>query len=138
MISPKLFADFSRRAFVRISMTDTFGESSIKICASDSAPMACAMRGHSASFKRPVRSRYESTDASLHSKRVTSCCSDISREKIATGILYWIDACCATFKVSEVLPTPGRAAMMIRSDFWKPPVFASRSLKPLGTPEITD
>src|SRR5204862_6169128 len=138
MISPRLLTDLSRRAFVRISMTDTLGESSIKIWASDRAPMDCAMRGHSASFNSPVRSRYESTDASLHNKRVTSCCSDISREKIATGILYWIDACCAILRVSEVLPTPGLAAMMIKSDFWKPPVLASRSLNPLGTPEMTD
>src|SRR5947208_14231970 len=95
MINPRLLADLSRRALVRISMTETLGESSIKICASDRAPMACAMRGHSASFNSPVRSRYESTDAALHNKRVTSCCPDIQREKIATGILYWNVHCFA-------------------------------------------
>src|SRR5947199_2056242 len=92
-------------------MTDTLGEESIKICASDSAPMACSMQGHSASFNSPVRSRYESTDASLHNKRVTSCCSDISREKIATGILYWIDACCAMLSVRDVLWRSTSSAM---------------------------
>ena len=71
--------------------------------ASESAPIAWAMRGHSASFNRPVRRRYESTEASLQRSRVTSCCSDISSEKIATGILYWIDACCAMLSVRDVL-----------------------------------
>src|SRR5207245_3566512 len=100
---PKWLADVSRRALVRSSIAEMLGESSMKIWASDSAPIAWAMRGHSESLSRPLRKRYESTAASLHSKRVTSCCSDISSEKIATGILCWIDACWAMLSVRDVL-----------------------------------
>ena len=38
------------------------------------------------------------------------------------------------FSTKLVFPIDGRAAMMTRSDFWKPDVSSSRSTKPLGTP----
>src|SRR5208282_1811347 len=40
------------------------------------------------------------------------------------------------FRARAVLPMLGRAAMIIRSLFWKPAVRLSRSLKPLVTPVI--
>ena len=40
----------------------------------------------------------------------------------------------AMFIANEVLPIEGRAAMMIKSDFWKPLVISSRSTKWVSRP----
>ena len=60
-------------------------ESSIKMGASDRTPNASLIRRHSYSSMKPVRTRWESTWASMQSNLWTSCSVDISRLKIAAG-----------------------------------------------------
>ena len=43
-------------------------------------------------------------------------------------------ACCAMFRARLVLPTDGRAARMVRSDFCQPPVIWSSDGSPESTP----
>ena len=38
------------------------------------------------------------------------------------------------FTASAVLPIEGRPAMTMRSEFWNPAVFSSKSAKPVDTP----
>ena len=45
-----------------------------------------------------------------------------------------VPTCCAMFSTRLVFPIDGRAAMMTRSDGWRPDVISSRSVKPVGTP----
>ena len=45
-------------------------------------------------------------------------------------------ALAAIVRANDVLPTPGRAARMIRSEFWRPFVSWSSSVIPVGTPVI--
>ena len=66
--------------------------------------------------------------------RLTNCTEDISNEKKAIGLPYLTDAFLATESTKAVFPIPGRAAMMIRSDFCQPAVTRSSSVNPLGTP----
>ena len=40
----------------------------------------------------------------------------------------------ATVSAKDVLPTPGRAAKIIKSEFWRPFVSSSSSVMPVGTP----
>ena len=84
--------------------------------ASDRTPKASLIRRHSNSSIYPDRTRWESTAASMQSKRWTSCSVDISRLKSAAGA--WNRE--ATFRTIDrakpVFPTPGRPAMMIRSE----------------------
>ena len=69
-----------------------------------------------------------------HNSRSTNWSRDISKEKMPVPTLLRWAALLAMFNASEVLPTPGRAARMIRSDFCKPPVSASKRVNPVGTP----
>ncbi len=45
-------------------------------------------------------------------------------------------ACSAIPTTIEVFPMLGRAARIVRSPAWNPPVLSSRSWNPLGTPVI--
>ena len=60
----------------------------------------------------------------------------ISREKIATGFLNITAALRAAVNTKAVLPIPGRAAMITRSEFCQPPVARSNSTNPVATPVI--
>ena len=76
----------------------------------------------------------ESMRVSPASMRSISSNFDISSEKISTGILCSMAAFMATLTAQEVLPTPGRAATMIRFSGCSPAVIASNLVKPVGTP----
>ena len=78
----------------------------------------------------------DSTVASVQSIRCTSCDALISRLKITTVRSSWSAAYCAMFSAKAVLPMAGRAAMMMRSLFWKPFVMRFSSVKPVDTPVI--
>ena len=63
-----------------------------------------------------------------------SCSFDISILKMSTFALPFSAAFSAMLRAKAVLPIPGLAATMTRSDFWKPPSLLSRSLNPEVTP----
>ena len=65
---------------------------------------------------------------------ITSWRADISRENTATGMLLSTAAFLARLSAKAVLPTEGRAASMIRSDFCHPRVTLSNEGNPEGTP----
>ncbi len=127
---------FNRRALARSSRMPSDAESSIKILELVRRPAAMLSLFQSSSGKRPVRTACASTFASAQSKRMTSCCVDISSEKIPTpvGLSLCIAALRARESANAVLPELGRPAMMIRSELCHPPVRVSRSRKPVGTP----
>src|SRR3989344_3454547 len=66
--------------------------------------------------------------------RSTSWSALISREKMPTGVWCRLAVLLAISRARAVLPTEGRAAIIMRSEFWKPPKISSRDLKPVGTP----
>ncbi len=63
-----------------------------------------------------------------------SCLADISKEKMATGLWKSTAALRAMFSTRAVLPTDGRAAMIMRSEACQPSVILSNDVKPDGTP----
>ena len=67
--------------------------------------------------------------------RAPICSELISMEKIAI-FLPAAAAFIAIVVARAVLPTLGRAAMMIRSDFCQPPVTRSMLAMPVGTPAL--
>ena len=86
--------------------------------------------------RRPVRSFQESTPDSAASIRSTSCWSLISSEKIPTEAPCCRAALRAISRARVVFPIDGRAARMIRSDFWNPDSTLSSPVKPEGTPRF--
>jgi len=66
--------------------------------------------------------------------RSTSCSLPISKEKMPTPTLFLMAAWRAISRAREVLPTLGRAASIIKSDFCNPASRESRSLKPVLNP----
>ena len=70
----------------------------------------------------------ESTLAREQSRRSSSASRDISNENIPTTFRSSIEAFSAMFIAKAVLPMEGRAAMMTRSERWKPLVISSRSV----------
>ena len=76
-------------------------------------------------------------EATLDSRRRTSCSLLISRLKTPTVLPSRTAACSATLRARLVLPTLGRAARTTRSLAWKPVVSWSRSEKPDGMPTIS-
>ena len=85
----------------------------------------------------PRFSRARSMRASPASMRSISSYFDISSEKISTGILWMRAQFMATLTAQLVLPTPGRAATMIRFSGCSPAVMWSNLVKPVGTPVIS-
>ena len=83
---------------------------------------------------RPGESLHESTPASAAKRRSTSCWSLISREKMPTCALYFNAALRAISSANVVFPIEGRAARMMRSDFWNPARMLSKPSNPEGTP----
>ncbi len=84
---------------------------------------------------KPSRTFLASTSASEQSTRKPSCSLDISSEKNPTERPSRIATCWAMLRAKEVLPTDGRAAMMIRSVPWRPEVIRSSSVNPVARPE---
>ncbi len=82
----------------------------------------------------PVRIFHESTLASAASIRSVSDCELISSEKIPTAVPWTNALWRAISRASDVLPILGRAARMMRSAFWRPESFESRSRNPVGAP----
>ena len=92
------------------------------------------MRIQSSSRTSPLRMRVESTRASVAMNRWAISPRDISRLKTTTGMRALTPRCRAIPSASDVLPIAGRAARMIRLDFWKPEVILSRSRRPDEAP----
>ena len=86
MIRPSVGSrDFSRRAFERISIIVIEPVSSTQIGAFVSLSHAAVRRGQSSGASLPVRSRCDSTFASLHISRCVTSAFDISSVNSATG-----------------------------------------------------
>ena len=77
-----------------------------------------------------MRSRCDSTFASLHRSRCVTSDFDISSVKSATGTSCRSARFAATQRPSADFPMLGRAAMMTRLPGWNPEVSRSRSRKP--------
>ena len=91
---------------------------------------------HSCFSNFPVLNFSEDNPVSLEIKRVISCTEDISKEKKATGILLFTATLRAIVSVKAVLPIPGRAATITKSDGCQPEVSLSSLSKPEGIPLI--
>ena len=81
-----------------------------------------------------MRSRCDSTLASLHMSRCVTSDFDISRVKSATGTFLRTARLAATPRPSADLPMLGRAAITIRFPSWNPDVIRSRSRNPRRDP----
>ena len=115
-----------RRIFAFISgmvMLDVSSKNML-VCASTSATRARSCQFSLESC--PVRKAWLSMAASLDSTRFTSWSFVISRLKIATGTFCFLATLVAMFRANDVLPMPGRAARMIRSDRPRPVSMVSK------------
>ena len=95
------------------------------------------MRSHSLRPSCPWESLRQSSLASAASSRSASWSEGISSEKKAT-FLPLRPALAATLRAKAVLPTEGRAAMMVSEPGCRPRVFLSSEAKPVGTPVMKD
>ena len=85
----------------------------------------------------PVLSCDKFTCDSAEIIRRTNCSAGISRLNMRTGrLVSFSPPNCAIFTANAVLPIEGRAAMIVKLPFWKPPVYESKSLKPEGNPVV--
>ena len=134
MISPRSLFCFNFLHFERRSATVIAELSSTKIGASAITSVLSMILSHSSSTSCPVWIFWEFTRESRAIIRVTSCSFDISRLKIATGILFFTATWCAILSTNAVLPIAGRAATRINSDPCRPVSILSRSMNPVGTP----
>src|SRR5258708_4356657 len=100
---------FNRRVLARISITVTFGLSSMKIGASARRPTPWLIFFQSASVNLPSRTFLESTRDSEHKSRCDSSSWLISSENTTTGRSDSMAACAAMPSANEVLPMAGRA-----------------------------
>ena len=125
---------FRRRHLARSSKMLIPGVSSMKMGASLRCSIEVCSCCHSYSSNWPLRSLLPEISASSEMRRCTSWMFDISREKIATGFLKSTAALRVSASTKEVLPIPGRAAMMTRSDACQPEVSRSSAVKPVGIP----
>ncbi len=91
-------------------------------------------RGQSSTASLPLRSRCDSTFASLHISRCVTSAFDISSVNSATGCWCLTAMFAAMQRPSADFPMLGRAATMIRLPGWNPDVSRSMSRKPDGTP----
>ena len=125
---------FKRRTFAFISGTVMPGESSRYKSALERMSPASTRRVHSPSVKSPVRSFVPPTSASVEMIREASCSLLISSEKNATRLPAVMAAWRAMFSAKLVLPMPGRAPMMTRSERFRPVIVLSSSRIPVGMP----
>ena len=91
---------------------------------------------HSCFSSLPVLNFSEDSPVSLEIKRVINCTEDISNEKNATGMLLFTATLRAMVNVKAVLPIPGRAATITKSEGCQPDVNLSSLSKPEGIPLI--
>ena len=77
-------------------------------------------------LSRPVRNAWLSMLAVLERIRSVSCSQVISRLKMMVGTFCWRATLVAMFSAKLVLPMPGRAAKMIRSERPRPVSTVSR------------
>ncbi|GIS31219.1 MAG: hypothetical protein Ct9H90mP3_0150 [Flammeovirgaceae bacterium] len=73
-----------------------------------------------------------SSSASEEINLFTICKEDISREKIATGFSWSIDAFLIIDNTNAVLPIDGLPAIITKSEGCHPEVILSKSMKPDG------
>ena len=110
-----------RRHLALMSATDREASSSRYILAWLRLATAMATLPHSSSpAMRPVDSFLLSIRHSVDTRRMPSWARLISKENIATLLPECLAASTAMFSASEVLPTPGRAARVIRSESLSP------------------
>src|SRR5918999_488168 len=128
----------NRRAFARMSTSVTLPESTMNRGASCSVSAACAMRDQSSAPTRLLRMASHGTRASAHRRRIPISHLDISSENMAIGNPASTATLRATFVTNDDLPTPGRAATMIRLPACIPDSNASTSRNPVGTPANAD
>ena len=88
---------------------------------------------HSDSFSLPLAIFSAEIPDSIAKSLCTSWVADISKEKKATFLLKVRAALRAMESTKDVLPIPGRAAMMIRSERCQPPIFSSMARMPVRT-----
>ena len=110
-----------------MSATVVTALSSTKMGAAARVWVAFAILTQSASVRLPVRSFWLSTRASAERSRWASCSLLISREKMATALPDPLATLEAILRAKAVFPTPGRAAMRMRSDLLRPVIMASRA-----------
>ena len=83
---------------------------------------------------RPVANFLLSIRHSVATRRMPSCSLLISRENTATLFPECLAASTPMFMAREDLPTPGRAARMMRSELFSPEMRRSRSMRPVDMP----
>ena len=133
--SPRLLRScFRRRHFARISATRIPGVSSIKIGASDNAPVATKYCVYSSGVNLPVFKCPALMLACEQIIRSTRDSAPISRLKIATVSFKFTATFFAIFNTKAVLPTDGRAAKMINSSACSPDVILSKPIYPVAIP----
>ena len=125
---------FSRRSFALICCTVMLAVSSMYICSPLRTPAPDARRTQSSLVSMPFRSFWESTSDSVESIRLASSSLDISSENTATSLSLRRATLVAMFSAKEVFPIPGRAAIRISSDLFRPEMVVSRYLKPVLAP----
>ena len=128
------FSSLNFLHFERISPILIPGVSSIIILEFPIILADSTMLAHSLSLKSPIRIFWELTIEFWERIRLISCSLDISKLKMATGILCLTATVSVTFNTNAVLPTDGRAAIRIKSDGCKPDSCVSSFLKPVSIP----
>ena len=88
--------------------------------------VALAKSFQSELFRRPVRNAWLSMPAVLERMRSVSCSQVISKLKMTVGIFCRRATLVAMFSAKLVLPIPGRAARIIRSERPRPVRILSR------------
>ena len=87
-------------------------------------------------FGQLARTQLRAADQRLggRARGPESCSFDISSEKNATRLPQVIETCRAMLSAKLVLPMPGRAPTMMRSERFRPVIVLSSSRMPVGMP----
>ena len=110
-----------------MSITVTFGLSSMKMGAFDSRVTAMPIFPQSWVRMRPVCRLCPFTSASDASRRCVSSRWPISNENSSAGRCTCSPTCASTPSAKLVLPMPGRAPTMLSEDGWNPSRILSSS-----------
>ena len=124
----------NRRDLARKSKMESEGVSSINKGAFSKFLTLMLSCSHSCFSNFPVLSFSEDKPVSDEIKRVINCTEDISSENKATGWPKSIAIFRAIDNTKAVLPIPGRAAMIIKSEGCQPEVILSNFSKPVAIP----
>ena len=125
---------FKRRHFARNSKILIPGVSSINIFAELNLSTALWTCCHSYSSNWAFLNLEPGISASIEINLVTNWILAISKENMATGLSKSKAAFLAIAKVKAVLPIPGLAATIIKSEGCHPEVSLSNSENPVGIP----